>query len=68
MAKILHLTPKQRQVSAEPMRFISADHGVITLTSEWPDGTRTTEIFTPSQAREFAEDLIEAARDAEADR
>jgi len=49
----------------EPLHIISVSPGRITLISECPDGTRTAETLTPDQAREFAEDLLEAAKDAE---
>lgn len=49
----------------EILRTIEVRSGYVRLATETPDGALVTEVLTPSEAREFAEDLIEAARDAE---
>lgn len=56
---------RQRQQRGESLREVETYIGQIRIVTTTPDGSRITEILTPDEAREMAEDLMEAAADAE---
>lgn len=62
---VTSLSDRRRQVHGEVLRTIEAQRGVVRVVTETPDGAVITEMLTPEEAREWAEELIEAARDAE---
>jgi hypothetical protein len=65
VVNVISLPDRQRQQRGETLREFDVRAGQVRLVTTTPDGARITEILTPDEAREWAEDLIEAAADAE---
>lgn len=62
----VHTLPlRPRQIRGGIERTLKHEDGRVHLRTITPDGFRIVEILTPDEARELAEDLVEAAKDAE---
>lgn len=62
---VASLAERRQQVRGEIERTLKHEDGRVHLRTITPDGFRIVEILTPDEARELAEDLVEAAKDAE---
>jgi hypothetical protein len=56
------------QVGGENLRTTWIQDGLVYVMTESPDGYRVTDIMTPGEARDWADELLDLAREAEAKR